>query len=166
MGLCLDRVLSEYETARSATVDLWTSTLYFDTQFTLKRRSSFYIQSTMPAMSRQTGAAVAAFLERRRSTRLTVRVALVVCGDGTQFSEETCTLSLNSHGALITLRANIAIGQKVVVHNPDNWAERDAVVTRIGRCYAAGTEVGIEFTAPASDFWSIETSHRKDDSQL
>jgi hypothetical protein len=107
-------------------------------------------------MSPQTGAAVAAFRERRRSTRLPVWVTLVVCGDGIQFREETGTFSVNTHGALIALRANVTVGQKLIIHNPENWAERGARVTRIGACYAEGTEVGIEFTEPASDFWLIK----------
>lgn len=109
-------------------------------------------------MSPQTGAAFAAFRERRRSTRLPIRATLVVCGDGIRFREETRTFSVNTHGALIALRANVTIGQKLIIHNPENWAERGARVTRIGACYAEGTEVSIEFIEPASDFWLIRTS--------
>ncbi len=41
----------------------------------------------------------------------------------------------------------------LMIQNPENWAERRGRVTRVGRCYAGRTEVGIEFTEPAPDFW-------------
>ena len=51
----------------------------------------------------------AGFVERRRSTRLTVRLVLIVCGsacgDGEKWHEQTCSLSLNAHGVLVPLAA-------------------------------------------------------------
>ena len=70
-------------------------------------------------------------------TRLPIRVTLLVCGDeGLQ--EPTCTLSLNAHGTLVALGATGTISQRLVIQNPDNCAERDGRVTRLGRCYAGG----------------------------
>jgi hypothetical protein len=106
-------------------------------------------------MSTQAARGAAVQIERRRSTRLPIRVVLIVCGDVGRFQEHTCTSSLNAHGALITLTASVTIGQKLVIQNPENWAERGGRVTRLGLCYAGQTEVGIEFTEPAPDFWLI-----------
>ena len=100
-----------------------------------------------------------AYIERRRSTRVPFRLALMVCGDHGRFQEETCTLSLNAHGVLLALAARVTIGQRLIIHNPDNWAERGGRVTSIGRCYAGRTEVGIEFTESAPDFWLIPAKH-------
>lgn len=97
------------------------------------------------------------YLERRRSERISVRLPLVI-SDGGRLNEPTCTLSLSRHGILVPLAARVAIGQRLVVHNPENWAERHARVTSLGRHYAGRTEVGLEFTAPAPDFWLIDTT--------
>ncbi len=104
-------------------------------------------------MSTQPSRAV--YVERRRSTRLTIRLALVACGDGGMLREQTCTFSLNAHGILVPLAASVTIGQRLIIQNPENWAERDGRVTRLGRSYGGRTEVGIEFSEPAPDFWLI-----------
>ena len=106
-------------------------------------------------MSTQAAGGAAVQIERRRSARLPIRVELIVCGDAGRFQEHTCTSSLNAHGALIALAASVTIGQKLVIQNPENWAERGGRVTRLGLCYTGQTEVGIEFTEPAPDFWLI-----------
>jgi hypothetical protein len=106
-----------------------------------------------------TEAAPAAYVERRRSTRVPIRLALIVCGDDGLSQEETCTLSLNAHGVLVALAARVKIGQRLIIHNPDNLVERRGRVTRLGRSYAGRTEVGIEFTNSAQNFWLIRAKH-------
>jgi hypothetical protein len=106
-------------------------------------------------------AGLAACFERRRSTRLPIRLTVIVCGDEGQFQEQTCTSSLNTHGILVALAASVTVGQRLVIQNPENWAERGARVTRLGRCYAGRTEVGIEFTEPAPDFWLIPATPKR-----
>jgi hypothetical protein len=98
--------------------------------------------------------------ERRRSVRLPIRVALLVCGETAPFHEETCTSSLNAHGALIVLETRVTVGQRLIIKNPENWAERSGRVIRLGQCHADRTEVGIEFTEPMPDFWLIPASSK------
>jgi hypothetical protein len=109
----------------------------------------------------------AAFAERRRSTRLPIRLALIVCGsgcgDGAKWQEQTCSFSLNAHGVLVPLATTMTVGQMLTIQNPENWAERRGRVTRVGRCYAGRTEVGIEFTEPAPDFWLIRAEPERVD---
>ena len=102
-------------------------------------------------------AALARCPERRRSTRFPARFILIVSADNGRLREETCTSSLNVHGVLVALETTLTVGQRVVIHNPENWAERNGRVTRLGRCQAGWTEVGIEFTEPNPDFWLIGT---------
>jgi len=97
--------------------------------------------------------AAPACVERRRSTRLPIRLTLMICSDGLQ--EQTSTFSLNAHGVLVSLAATVTIGQRLIIQNPENWAKRAGRVTRVGRRYAGRTEVGIEFLEPAPDFWLI-----------
>lgn len=106
-------------------------------------------------------AAVAAYVERRRSARLPIRLAVIVCEDSRRFQEHTCISSLNTHGVLVALAAPVTVGQRLIIQNPENWAERSGRVTRVGRCCAGRTEVGIEFTGPAPDFWLIPASPKR-----
>jgi hypothetical protein len=105
--------------------------------------------------------AAAAYVERRRSPRIPVRLAIIVCEDSGPFQEQTCISSLNAHGVLVPLAAPVTVGQRLVIQNPENWAERSGRVTRVGRCYGGRTEVGIEFTGPAPDFWLIPSSPKR-----
>jgi hypothetical protein len=103
-------------------------------------------------------AGVAAYVERRRSSRLSVRLGVIVCEDSGQFQEQACISSLNAHGVLVALAAPVTVGQRLIIRNPENCAERSGRVTHIGRRNAGRTEVGIEFTKPAPDFWLIRAS--------
>jgi hypothetical protein len=94
---------------------------------------------------------------RRRSVRFAVRFVLTVCLERGHPREETCTLCLSAHGVLVALATTVTIGQSVIIQNPENWADRYGRVARVGRCYAGRSEVGIEFTEPAPDFWLIDT---------
>lgn len=105
--------------------------------------------------------AARACLERRRSTRLPIRLAVIVCEDAGRFQEQTCISSLNTHGVLVALAARVTVGQRLVIQNPENWVERSGRVTRVGRCYAGRTEVGIEFTEPAPDFWLVPATPKR-----
>ena len=111
-------------------------------------------------MSIQAASAAAVQIERRRSTRLPIRMVVIVCGDAVLFQEHTCTSSLNTHGALIALAANVTLGQRLVFQNPENWAERHCHVIRLGLSYEGRTEVGVEFAEPVPDFWHIPVSSK------
>ena len=50
---------------------------------------------------------------------------------------------------------DLCFGLSLILHNPENWGERGGRVSRLGLCDAGRTEVGIEFTEPAPDFWLI-----------
>ena len=54
-------------------------------------------------------------------------------------------LSLNSHGALLALSADVALGQKVVLMNPQTWNETEARVSRLAALHSQWTEVAVEF---------------------
>ena len=82
----------------------------------------------------------------------------MVCGQSTErgpFREETVILSLNSHGALLALSADVALGQKVVLMNPQTWNETEARVSRLAALHGQWTAVAVEFTQPATQFWPI-----------
>jgi len=96
--------------------------------------------------------------ERRRSERVPLRVTVWVCGRSPgkgSFKEETVTLSINSHGALMALSANVALGQRLLLMNPQTWDEVEARVSRLAALYDQRTEVAVEFAQPAPQFWAI-----------
>jgi hypothetical protein len=96
--------------------------------------------------------------ERRRSSRFPINVSLVVCGqsaDEQHFQEETFTLSVNVHGALVALAAHVTLGQRLLLMNPQTWNERAGRVTRFGAREGGRTQIGIEFTEPAPGFWPL-----------
>src|ERR1700745_566170 len=96
-------------------------------------------------------------IERRRSERLRLRVPLMVCGQSgsSPFKEETVTISINSHGALLALSTNVALGQKLLLMNPHTWNEVEARVSRLTALEGKWTEVAVEFAQPAPQFWPI-----------
>jgi hypothetical protein len=102
--------------------------------------------------------------ERRRSPRLPVNVTLIVCGqsvDSQQFQEQTSTLCINAHGALVSLAAHVSLGQRLVLMNPQTWNERSGRVTRFGSADGGRTLVGIEFSEPSPEFWPLGVPPKK-----
>jgi hypothetical protein len=94
--------------------------------------------------------------DRRRSRRLLKFVPLVVHGAAAgekTFWEDTFTVDISAHGALLILAAKVGVGQKLVLMNPQNWQREDARVARLGSFDGTRTQVGIEFMQAAPDFW-------------
>jgi hypothetical protein len=99
-----------------------------------------------------------AFTGHRRSERVLLDVPLVICGetpDQRSFREETFSVTVSAHGALIMLGAKVALGQKVVLMNPKNWDEREARIAYVGPDHAGLAQVAIEFAKPAPEFWDV-----------
>ena len=102
--------------------------------------------------------------ERRRSSRLPAKVTLVVCGQSPEeqyFQEETSTLSINAHGALVALATEVTLGQRLLLLNPQTWNERAGRVTRLGALEGGRTQVGIEFPEAAPEFWPVGAPPKK-----
>ncbi len=108
-------------------------------------------------------AQVEARAERRRSERQPLALPLVLRGvslDTKSFREETFTLSVSAHGALVALATTVTLGQSLFLRNPHTQDEAGAWVTRLGPPRAGFAQVGIEFVRPDADFWSNK-SHPK-----
>src|SRR5271156_1084987 len=90
--------------------------------------------------------------EHRRSERVLVDVAVAIRGeseDHKPFQEETFTVTVSAHGALVMLGTKVALGQKVTLLNPTTWDEREGRVSFMGRQHAGLAQVAIEFLKPA-----------------
>jgi|ERR1700735_204922 len=96
--------------------------------------------------------------EHRRSVRVLADLAVAIRGeseDHLPFQEETFTVTVSAHGALVMLGTKVALGQKVTLLNPKNWDEREGRVSFMGREHAGLAQVAIEFLKPAPEFWPI-----------
>jgi hypothetical protein len=94
--------------------------------------------------------------ERRRSPRRLLDVALVVRGESAEkqpFQEETFTISVNAHGALVLLAAKVALGQTIFLLKPGTHLEQEGRVARLGSPYGGLAQVAVEFSRPAPEFW-------------
>jgi hypothetical protein len=94
----------------------------------------------------------------RRSQRLCVSVDVVVTvrrGNEKPASEETKTLIVSAHGALILLRTRIAIGEVLNLRNVQTGEERACRVVNRDSSQPEKTEVGLEFVEPAPRFWRV-----------
>lgn len=96
--------------------------------------------------------------ERRRSPRHLLDVALMVRGESMfkePFQEETFTISVSAHGALVVLAKKVNLGQQVSLENLKTHAKIDGRVARFGPPYGGLAQVGIEFVSPSPEFWTI-----------
>jgi hypothetical protein len=95
---------------------------------------------------------------QRRSQRVLIGIPISV--DVPQagkrpISEETRTLVVNAHGALVLLAAAVSIGDTVTVRNPKTNEELQCRVAFVGLQQADKKEVGVEFVKPSPTFWRI-----------
>jgi hypothetical protein len=94
----------------------------------------------------------------RRSQRVCLRLPITVLrkGPGSNVaSEETHTLMVNAHGALVQLALTVEVGQLLGIKNTRTLEELVCRVVHLGPEYANKREVGVEFEVPAPRFWRI-----------
>jgi hypothetical protein len=95
---------------------------------------------------------------QRRSARVLMDVPIVVRGQSTNqqaFREETFTVTVSAHGALLMLASDVVLGQKIVVINPLNKDEREGRIAYRGPLHAGLSQVAVEFTQPSPEFWPL-----------
>lgn len=96
---------------------------------------------------------------RRRSLRVMLSVTVIVRAnnpDGKAFEEETKTLVVNAHGALIHLRSEVKANQKVVLIHKGTQEEQSCRIVYVGATMQGGkAQVGIEFDKASPEFWQI-----------
>lgn len=95
----------------------------------------------------------------RRSQRVILSLAVTIRTEGaapaSKFEEETRTLVVNLHGALILLKGKVARDQKLRLTNRATQQEQICRVVFITPTSGGEIQVGIEFLKPAPDFWHI-----------
>jgi hypothetical protein len=96
---------------------------------------------------------------RRRSMRVLLSVPIKVTGtglDGKKFEEESRTLVVNAHGALISLSASMKPEQRVQVKNNATEQTIECRVVYVSNAQGGRAQMGIEFVKPSPTFWQID----------
>ena len=95
---------------------------------------------------------------RRRSQRVLMQVSVKIRGndaEGKKFEEETATLAINAHGALVLLQARITSGSKIQLQHNLTKEEQECHVAFLGPVRAGKAEVGLEFSDARPGFWRV-----------
>jgi hypothetical protein len=95
---------------------------------------------------------------RRRSQRVLMKIPVRVSGEtgpGSLFEEETHTLAISAHGALIAVSKQVKKGQRLSLSNVQTRAALECVVAHIGKREGERIQVGVEFMLPNPIFWHV-----------
>ena len=71
------------------------------------------------------------------------------------FEEDTETLAINAHGAMILLSAPVAAGQKISLRHGKTQEEQECKVVYLGPTQDGKTQVALEFTDARPSFWRV-----------
>jgi hypothetical protein len=94
----------------------------------------------------------------RRSQRVVLAMPIVVSGEirgRTPFSQETRTMVVNAHGALLLLRIAVRVGQLLTLKNLKTQEQQSCRVVNIAINQDGKMEAAVEFLTPAPRFWRI-----------
>ena len=95
---------------------------------------------------------------RRRSQRVLMRIPVRVSGQvgpETPIDEETHTVAISAHGAMITLAAPVYRGQRFRVLNVQTNEALECDVVYIEKVAGQQVQVGLEFLLPNPSFWRV-----------
>ena len=95
----------------------------------------------------------------RRSQRVILSLPVVMRAplEGEDYSvEQSRTLVVNAHGALIAMALKVKPGQKLTLENVSSGKEQSCQVVHVGERKSDKAEVGVEFVEPAPRFWNID----------
>jgi hypothetical protein len=95
---------------------------------------------------------------RRRSQRVLMQVPVRIRGtdaQGKTVEEETETLAINAHGALVLLESRLTSGSKVQLQHKKTQEEHECHVAFLGPVRSGKAEIGLEFSSPHPTFWRV-----------
>jgi PilZ domain len=96
-------------------------------------------------------------VNRRRSQRVLMKIPVRVTGQigvALPFEEETHTLAISAHGAMIVVAAPVYRGQRFTLLNAQTKAALECVVVHVER-FPEQIQVGVEFLLPNPSFWRV-----------
>jgi hypothetical protein len=97
--------------------------------------------------------------DNRRTQRILLQISIQVRaqfeGD-LPLTEDTKTLEVNAHGALIALAMKVRPGQKLILRNWGTAMEQECRVIHVRERMAGKNEVGIAFPYALPRFWNVQ----------
>jgi hypothetical protein len=109
-----------------------------------------------PAIANTARTPDAGYLDRRSTPRVDVHIPLFVYGrtpKGDPFHEETCTISINGAGGLISMSSRVQPGQRLVVTNQGNDQTEQCIVVSVVTGSSNGRKIALKFPSPMPWFW-------------
>lgn len=105
-------------------------------------------------------ASPAPFIERRRASRVLIRIPVTVfsnTGDGSPVHAPAEALAVSRYGALLRAPIAPALGTTIEVLNGLSQEVQEFRVIRIGEADRDGLyNLGVEIVAPHDNFWGID----------
>ena len=95
----------------------------------------------------------------RRSQRVLLRLPIHVRWTPhreTAIIEDTTTLVVNAHGALIALAMKVKAGMRIFIRNPALADDKECRVVRVQEKLEGKNEVAVEFLRSDAKFWGLE----------
>jgi len=95
---------------------------------------------------------------RRRSQRVLMKIPVRIsfhAGAVSLSEEETHTLAVSAHGALISISAPLYRGQRLTLSNVQTKGALECVVAHIDHFPGEQIKVGVEFLLPNPTFWHV-----------
>jgi hypothetical protein len=71
------------------------------------------------------------------------------------FEEDTHTLAISAHGALLVVAGPVYRGQRFTLSNIQTKASLECIVAHIDKVPGEQTRVGVEFMMPNQTFWRV-----------
>jgi PilZ domain len=97
-------------------------------------------------------------LKSRRSRRIDLSVSVLVHrpqGEGPQFYENTKTLVVSAHGALVALKGMVAPRQRLLLQNTTSGQQEECRVVSVNKDMTGPPTVAVEFAKPSPSFWRV-----------
>lgn len=95
---------------------------------------------------------------KRRSSRVVIDIPVTLFAQSPQhrmFEEQTKTLTVSAHGALIFLQTELDPQKPVLITNQMTGSEAQCRVAHRKEIRSGGIELGLEFAQPLPKFWGI-----------
>jgi PilZ domain-containing protein len=95
---------------------------------------------------------------RRRSQRILVEVPVRVSGrnsHGSPFEEDTQTLAISAHGALLNLATQVNKGDRVTLFNARTESTAECAIAYVTGLQKDRQQVGVQFVLPYPAFWHV-----------
>lgn len=105
-------------------------------------------------------ASARAMLERRRSSRVLIRIPIRIFGNlgpGELLNAAAETIAISRCGALLRIPYRLPLGARIEVLNGLSQETREFRIIRVGEAGGDGLfDIGVEILYPARSFWGIQ----------